>query len=302
MAYTKENKTFLSPDKTTEISYYVYTPQTTPKAIFHIIHGMCGYMEKYEKFAGFLCDNGIIVCGCDQRGHGRLAAERNELGFFGNKNGYTFFSKDNEELRKIMREKYKRLPYIMFGHSMGSLILRDYILDYGENIDGAILSGIIRSDVAMKKLKRMSGLFALLKGGKGHSEALDRAVMGDFNDEFSEGEKKENFENFTFTVKGYNDFARLMIEVMYPQYAEDILKSLPIFLICGANDSIGDKGKAVNDLYASLEDAEVNSIAKKIYDNMGHELVNCDDPEAVFADILAWTESVIEGVVACATL
>ena len=132
-----------------------------------------------------------------------------------------------------MREKYKRLPYIMFGHSMGSLILRDYILDYGESIDGAVISGMIRSDVAMKKLKRISGLLTLLKGGKNHSELLDEAVMGDFDDEFSEGEKKEAFENFTFTIKGYNDFARLMIEVMYPQYAEDIIKSLPILLMCG---------------------------------------------------------------------
>jgi len=302
MAYTKESKTFFSADMTTEISYYVYTPEATPKAIFHIIHGMRGYMEKYEGFAEFMCNNGIIVCGCDQRGHGRLAAEKGELGFFGNKNGYMFFSKDNEELRKIMREKYRRLPYIMFGHSMGSLILRDYILDYGENIDGAILSGIIRSDVAIKKLMRISGILTLFKGGKKHSETLDKAVMGDFNDEFSEGGKKEVFENFTFTIKGYNDFAKLMNEVMYPQYAYDILKSLPMFLMCGQNDGIGDNGKAVNDLYAALEDAEVNSIAKKIYENKGHELVNCDNPEAVYADILEWTESGIEGVVACATL
>ena len=302
MAYTKETKTFLSADKTTEIAYYVYTPDVTPKAVFHVIHGMCGYMEKYERFAEFMCSNGIVVCGCDQRGHGRLAAEKNELGFFGNKNGYTFFSKDNEELRKIMREKYKRLPYIMFGHSMGSLILRDYVLDYGENIDGAILSGIIRSDVAIKKLMRASSIEGLFKGAKGHSEKLDKAVMGNFTAEFSEGEKKEDFERFTFTIKGYNDFARLMNEVMYPQYAYDIIKSLPIFLMCGQNDSIGDNGKAVNDLYTALEDAEVNNITKKIYEDMGHELVNCSDNEAVFADILEWTESVIEGVVACVTL
>ncbi len=302
MAYTKETRTFLSEDKTTEIAYYVYTPNQTPKAVFHVIHGMCGYMEKYEKFAEFMCNNGIVVCGCDQRGHGRLAFEKDQLGFFGEKNGYTFFSKDNESLRKIMREKYKRLPYIMFGHSMGSLILRDYILDYGENIDGAIISGIIRSDVAIKKLMRLSGLLTLIKGGKKHSEALDQAVMGNFTAEFSEGEKKEDFENFTFTIKGYNDFAKLMREVMYPQYAYDIIKSLPLFLMCGQNDSIGDCGKAVNDLYASLEDAEVNSIAKKIYEDMGHELVNCEKNETVYADILEWTESVIEGVVACTTM
>ncbi len=302
MAYTKEKNTFLSADKKTEIAYYVYTPKATPKAIFHVIHGMRGYMEKYERFAEFMCNNGIVVCGCDQRGHGRLALEKGQLGFFGEKKGYTFFSKDNEELRKIMREKYKRLPYIMFGHSMGSLILRDYILDYGERIDGAIISGMIRSDVAMKKLKRISGLLTLLKGGKNHSELLDEAVMGDFDDEFSEGEKKEAFENFTFTIKGYNDFARLMIEVMYPQYAEDMIKSLPILLMCGQNDSIGDKGRAVNDLYTALEDAEVNSIAKKIYENMGHELVNCENNENVYKDILEWTEGVIEGVVACTTL
>ncbi len=317
MAYTKEQKTFLSKDDTTEIVYYVYTPDKTPKGIFHIIHGMCEYMERYENLAEFLCKNGIVVCGCDQRGHGKSAKTEEDLGFFGQKKGYTFFSKDNESLRLIMREKYKRLPYIMLGHSMGSLILRDYILDYGENIDGAILSGLVREDLPLKQLIRMSEWQAVLKGGKGRSIKLKEAFMKKFDLEFPEKTKgawlsrdalvgeenaKDSLCNFDFTSRGYNDLARLANEVCYVGWAYDILKSLPIMLMSGSDDPIGNRGKAIDDLFVRLEDAEVNNISMKLYEGARHELVHETNKEEIFADILEWTDSVIEGVVACMTM
>lgn len=314
MAYTKEQKSFISQDKETEIVYYVYTPDKTPKAIFHIIHGMCEYMERYEHFAEYLCDKGIVVCGSDLRGHGKSAKTKDDLGYFGAKKGYDYFSKDTESLRLIMREKYRRLPYIMFGHSMGSLILRDYIVDHGTDIDGAVISGTVGGKYPVKQGIALTGFTARFKGGRTRQTSLKDAIMKVFDMEFPEktpgawisrdtaiGEAHANDElcNFTFTSRGYNDLLRLYEMVSYPEWAYDVPKSLPIFIISGSDDPIGSKGKGVEKVYQELLDAEVNNVNMKLYENARHELVNEINKEEIFDDIHDWCDKVIEGVVEC---
>jgi alpha-beta hydrolase superfamily lysophospholipase len=314
MAYTKEQKSFISPDKETEIVYYVYTPDETPKAVFQIIHGMCEYMERYEHFAEYLCDKGIVVCGFDMRGHGKSAKTKDDLGYFGAKKGYDYFSKDTEELRLIMREKYRRLPYIMFGHSMGSLVLRDYIVDHGTDIDGAILSGTVGGKYPLKQGIALTEFTARFKGGRSRRESLKDAIMKVFDMEFEEKtprawisrdtnvgieNDKDEMCDFTFTSRGFNDLLHLYDNVSYPEWAEDVPKSLPIFIISGSDDPIGGKGKGVTEVYESLVDAEINNLTFKLYEGARHELVNETNKEEVFEDIHDWCESVIEGVVEC---
>ncbi len=317
MAYTKEQKYFLSDDKETEIAYYVYTPDRTPKAIFQIIHGMCEYLERYEHFAEYLCDNGFVVCGCDLRGHGKSVKSAEDLGWFGAKKGYTFFSKDTESLRLIMREKYKRLPYIMFGHSMGSLILRDYIVDHGTDIDGAVICGTVGGKYPLKQGLALTEFTARFKGGRSKKESLKDAIMKVFDMEFEEKtpqawisrdtnvgieSSKDELCDFTFTSRGFNDLLHLYQEVSYPEWAEDVPKSLPIFIISGTDDPIGNRGKGVEEVYKSLVDAEINNITLKMYEGARHELINEINKEEVFKDIHTWCNSVIDGVVECMKL
>lgn len=314
MAYTKEQKSFISDDEQTEIVYYVYTPDVTPKAVFQIIHGMCEYMERYEHFAEYLCEKGIVVCGFDMRGHGKSAKTKDDLGFFGAKKGYDYFSKDTESLRVIMRQKYKRLPYIMFGHSMGSLVLRDYIVDHGTDIDGAIIAGTVGGKFPLKQGLALTEFTARFKGGRSKRQSLKDAIMKVFDMDYPEktpmawlsrdaqvGIDNDNDElcNFTFTSRGYNDLLRLYDNVSYPEWANDVPKSLPILMISGSDDPIGAKGKGVTEVFKALEDAEINNLTFKLYEGARHELVNETNKEEVFDDIHEWCDEIIAGVVEC---
>lgn len=317
MSYVKEQKSFLSEDKETEIVYYVYTPDTTPKAVFQIIHGMCEYFERYEHFAEYLCSKGIVVCGFDMRGHGRSAKTKEDLGYFGAKKGYTYFSRDTESLRLIMREKYRRLPYIVFGHSMGSLVLRDYMIDYGNNIDGAIISGTVGGQYPLKKGIALAEFFARFKGGRSRRDSLKDAIMKVFNMDFPEKTPRawisrdtevgiQNDQDpmcdFTFTSRGFCDLLKLYDSVSYPEWANDVPKSLPILIMSGSDDPIGNRGKGVKEVYESLVDAEINNLTYKLYEGARHELVNEINKEEVFDDIHNWCEMVIDGVVECMKL
>ena len=87
MHYTKETISFLSADKKTRVAAYLYTPETTPKAIFQISHGMCEYIERYEHMIDVLCTAGYAVCGNDHLGHGSTGDPK-DRGFFAEENGY----------------------------------------------------------------------------------------------------------------------------------------------------------------------------------------------------------------------
>ena len=95
MNYQKYTDRFVSSDGKTAVSYHTYVPQNMePKAILQISHGMCEFIERYEDFAGFLCDNGFIVCGNDHLGHGNSISSEEDLGYFGEENGYEYLVTD----------------------------------------------------------------------------------------------------------------------------------------------------------------------------------------------------------------
>jgi alpha-beta hydrolase superfamily lysophospholipase len=104
---------------------------------------------------------------------------------------------------------------------------------------------------------------------------------------------------FTFTSRGFNDLLKLYDNVSYPEWAYDVPKSLPILLISGTEDPIGNKGKGVTEVYESLVDAEINNLTFKLYEGARHELINETNKEEVFEDIHNWCNGVIEGVVEC---
>ncbi len=296
MAYKKEQKSFISEDKTTEIIYYTYTPDVTPKAVFQIVHGMCDRVENYEVFAEYLCEKGIVVCGADLRGHGRTAKNEDELGWFGSKKGYEWLESDAESLRLIMRSKYKRLPYIFFGSGMGELIVRSYIKEHGTDIDGAVLWESFCATDSLKKAVNSTGFKMLFNNGSKRDESAVKNAMNALGIKMKEGADSVGEAcGFVPTVAALNGLLRLCMKVSSLEWYNEIPKSLPIFVI-GGNES-GVKG-----VYDAFEDSEINNLSMKYYEDLGYRLYGAAKECEAFDDIHAWCDEVIEGVVECMKL
>ena len=69
---------------------------------------------------------------------------------------------------------------------------------------------------------------------------------------------------------------------------EKIPKTLPIFLIAGQEDPVGNYGKGVRQVYKSYKNAGILDVDIKLYKGDRHEILNEKDREQVFADILSW--------------
>ena len=68
----KEDFYFDSRDGEHKIHAVRWIPDVEkPACILQIIHGMAEYIERYDDFARFLADRGILVVGDDHLGHGK---------------------------------------------------------------------------------------------------------------------------------------------------------------------------------------------------------------------------------------
>lgn len=309
--------TFKSSNKINDIAYYVYTPEReiTPKAILQIAHGMCEYIERYEDFAEFLTSNGIVVCGHDHLGHGKTASTLDDLGYFGERDGDKHLVQDLHIMYEIMRQKYRRLPYILLGHSMGSFITRLYMTssNYGNEIDGVILCGTSGTDMPVRAGLILASLISAFKGKMYRSKILRNLTFKNYNqrfanekDEFSwltkDGDIRTKYTNddhcnFMFTTYGYRDLFKILQKISKDDWATDIPLSLPVMFISGEEDPVGNYSEGVKAVYNRLLDVELNDVTMKLYKNDRHEILNETDKQVVYNDILEFINHVYEGVV-----
>ena len=67
-------------------------------------------------------------------------------------------------------------------------------------------------------------------------------------------------------------------------------KNLPVLLISGADDPVGQYGKGVRRVGQRLMDAGVDDVSIKLYPNARHEVLNEINRDEVMADIKVWLD------------
>ena len=94
-----------------------------------------------NQFARYLNRQGILVIGNDHLGHGETSKTDDDLGYFCPSNMSETVVADLYEVTRFAKKNYPNVPYFLFGHSMGSFMARRYIMTYGNELDGVIISG-----------------------------------------------------------------------------------------------------------------------------------------------------------------
>ncbi len=310
--YRKEEGTFLSHDGIHKIAYTVYTPDVPPHAILQIAHGMAEHFGRYDEFAAFLAQKGIVVCGNDHLGHGNSVVDESELGFFGEKNGIDHVLGDMHALQTKLREKYPRLPYILFGHSMGSFFARLYSVTYPDDLAGAIYCGTSAGNEPLGLATLLAKIIGLFRGKKYRSKLLQKLSTGSYDKRFVgqpgnwltkdvsvlQRDAATPRLGFAFTAAGYRDLFDLLSRVSDEAWAKRVPRSLPILLVSGSDDPVGSFGEGVRAVYERLRDVEISDLTLKLYPGDRHEVLNEIDRAQVYEDLFAWVEDVCRGVAA----
>lgn len=308
---TKQNFRFQSSDGIHRINGMRWLPDQKPyKGILQIIHGMVEHIDRYDEFARFLCDNGYVVVGHDHLGHGGSINNEEEWGFFAEKNGIDHVVRDIHILKGQMCQEFADLPYFILGHSMGSFLARIYVTYYGEELTGAIIMGTACQPPMLAGLaKALTFLIARFKGWKYRSPFVDRLAFGGNNRKFKPARTPSDWLTrdeaivdayradprctFNFTLSAYKDLFTAILYTGRKSNIARIPKKLPLFLIAGSQDPVGNFGKGVMTVYDRFKAAGIDDVAIKLYADDRHEILNETDRELVYQDIFAWMERYI---------
>lgn len=304
MNYVKETKTFKSSNGMQNITYYIYKPASKPRAILQISHGMCEYLERYEPFIDFLCKENILVCGNDHLGHKNSAPHKEDLGYFAPADGWKFLVKDIQRLTLIIKKQYPDTPLFLFGHSMGSFIARTYLVQFGHYINGAIICGTSGTNPLLPAAKVLIQTVRLFKGERYRSPLIKKAMFGNYNSRYdktvSESDwitrdqaivhqySKDEYCTFLFTASAFYDLTMLLGYVSSKKWYDRLPKQLPLYLISGDMDPVGNWGQGVWQVIKNIQEQKLDDFSFKLYKDFRHEVLNEIGREEAYNDILNW--------------
>lgn len=277
------------------------------KGIIQLLHGMSEHIERYCAFAEHCVKQGFIVCGHDHVGHGKSVKAPEAYGLIP-KNGKDIMVEDAHKLRQLVQERYKTgddLPYFMFGHSMGSFVLRVYISEYGEGLAGAIPCGTGHLSPALSGAGRLlSRIIHAFKGSDHKSALIDNLSTGSYAKQIEGATKDHDWLSrdaavvdaydadpacgFSFGAGGNIALTTLTGTIVKRSTVEAVPKELPLFFIAGTNDPVGEKGEGVKRAVALFEETGHTKVTLKLYEDMRHELLNEHGKEDVYSDVISW--------------
>ncbi len=299
--YTIPSKTGLA-----DIFARCWTPaEKAPVAIIQIAHGMAEHGERYADFAEYLCSKGFAVIADDHIGHGKSVKDNSDLGYFGEEGGWDAFVEDEKAITDMITAQYPDLPVIFFGHSMGSFIAREYLRRYGDDkrIAGGIICGTSGKNPASAIAINLAGIIASIKGSHHKSEFINKMAFGPYNKK-CEGETAfdwlttdkeqvrkyidDEFCGYLFTAAGYKDLFTILTVVSGKSWYEKMPKNLPLLIISGEDDPVGNYGKGIKQVYNDLMAAGAKDVTLKLYAGMRHEILNEIKKDIVYEDISSW--------------
>ncbi|RDY24211.1 alpha/beta hydrolase [Romboutsia maritimum] len=281
------------------------------KGIVQIAHGMSETAIRYEAFAKELTDNGYIVYINDHRGHGKTAKVVENVGYLAEKNGFRCLVEDMNKLTSIIKKNHEDLPIYLFGHSMGSFASQRYIMEYGDNIDGLILSGSngkngtilsIATIIINHEIKRY--------GRKYRSKKLDNLIFGGNNKKFKPSRTdfdwlsrdtaqvdkyiEDPFCGVLFTCGFFSDLIQGLKEIEDKENLKKVPLKLPIFIMSGDKDPVGKNGKGVLNLRDRYIGLGVKDVSCKLYEGGRHEMLNEVNKDEVIKNIICYLDKKVK--------
>ena len=303
----KQEFTYPSKDGLTQIHAIEWVPETQVRGVLQIAHGMVEFIDRYDRFASFMASQGFYVVGNDHLGHGKSVTDASQLGYFAKHDGNFCVLGDLQQLREDTRAKYPGAPYFLLGHSMGSFLARQFIEKFGEGLAGAIIMGTGYQPMATLDLGiSLTGVLQQARGGHYRSAMINNMALGSYNASFEPARTKSDWltrdeaivdayeanplNQFVFTVNGYYNLFRGMRYAQRQVNLNKIPKDLPILVVSGQNDPVGEFGKGPKLVAQSYRDTGIRDVTLQLFPEDRHEILNELDKEAVDQFLLRWME------------
>ena len=292
----KEQRNFIMRDGKKVHAYLWTDTDIKPTQSIVLVHGMAEHIDRYEGFARNLVANGFAVIGYNERGH-RYTDEKENYGYM----KFNDLVEDVNEVIDFMKTKFPECPVNLFGHSMGSFVSERVCELYGDKLRKAVFCGNgHNSNLILNLGAFFCSVIKLFKGDHHRSKFIDGMAFGSFNKPFNPARTPLDWLNRDdkevdkyiedewcggmFTLRYYHDFFKGCVKVN--NNIKNIPLDLPMLLVSGANDPVGNMGKGVKQVYDKLIKTKHTNVEMKLYDDARHEILLELNKEEVHKDII----------------
>ena len=282
-----------------------WEPEGKPVGVLQIVHGISEYSMRYDAFARYLTERGFLVVAEDHMGHGHTVSAEHARGYF--HGGWFTAVGDTYALLQNTKEEYPDVPYILFGHSMGSFMARTILAKYHQSgINACIICGTgWQPEAVLAAGQKLSNVVCKIRGEQNPSKFLHKVIFGAYNKRVERPRTaydwltRVNTEVDTYMkdpLCGFIPSAGLIRDMLtgigYIQKQENLSKmekSLPVLFVAGGDDPVGDFGNGVRKAADVFRGVGMEDVSVRIYPLCRHEILNEMNKAEVYEDIFAWT-------------
>ncbi len=280
------------------------------KGIIQFHHGMAEYKERYNHVLDFFSKNGYVCAIHDARGHGESMENEKDLGYFG-ENGADMVVEDAHAVTAYLKNNYPDLPFILIGHSFGSLVARAYIKKYDYELDRAFIIGSPSENKLGVLGMLLVELITIFKSDREVSTFIQSQFDGQFDKKYRKLCERKNIpyikngqicsvpsvveeytkntkSGFAYTLNGYYTIMNESSKVYSGSVNKWALKNknLKITFLSGADDVYLVDEKHFLAAVDRMKKVGYANVDYKLYPDMYHEIFNENGKEEVFNDIL----------------
>ena len=286
-----------------------WTPEGQPKAVVQLVHGIAEFIERYDTFAEYLTSLGYVVVAEDHMGHGQSINGDGIQGYF--HGGWFNAVADTYKLLKDTMAEYPGLPYILFGHSMGSFMARTILCRYPDSgISGAIICGTgWQLTAAVPVMRNLVSSLCRDLGDDQPDERLQGIIFGKYNkkvknprtaydwltrdDKIVDAYIAHPLCGFTATRGLMRDMIEGIYYIQQSSHLQKMRKDLPVFFIAGGEDPVGSYGRGIHKAVNAFRKTGMQNVSVRLYPDCRHEILNEINKEEIFEDVAAWIGTVI---------
>lgn len=303
---TVKEYSFKSSSGLCDIKAWQWAPEGDVKAVIQMHHGMAEHSGRYKNFIKAFTDMGYAVFMHDMINHGKSNHDKSLLGYFGDKDGRKHLTADAKTLIDIAKSEYPDKKIIIAGHSMGSMIMRCFVADYGNDFDGAMFIGTTGPNPLAKAGGVVTKIIGAFKGNKYKSQAVYEIAFSAYDKPFEHRTRydwgmrdqksvdeyvADEYCGYLFTLAGYDDLMKLVVGCNSDAFYNTLAKDMPVLLTSGDMDPVGNYGKGIKFVYDKLVHTGHTNVTMQMYPDARHEILNEINKEEVYANINAWIEN-----------
>lgn len=291
-----------------QIHACLWQGDTAPKAVVQIVHGIAEYVERYDDFAEFLCANGIAVVAEDHMGHGKSIGD-GTMGYF--EGGWFAAVADTYQLMQDTMAKFPGIPYVLFGHSMGSFMARSLLAKYPQcGITAAVICGTAWQPGAVLAAGKTACKAVCAMKGERHADSLLNSItFGSYNKRVEHPKTAYDWlsrdaqsvaKYVADPLCGFIPTAGLLRDMLtgigFNQQKASLSamkKDLPVLFVAGGDDPVGAYGKGVQQAAKAFRDHGMQDVSLRIFPLCRHEILNEINKEEIYHFLKNWIESKI---------